>query len=148
EEMANLKFMVFDKTGTLTTGDFDIRAMEVDNISKEEAASIIVGLESYSNHPIALSLVKALQDQVNQQFVFTEVNEIKGLGIKAVDKDGNTYEIGSSKIKNSLMEDDQEVDFDIYLKKNNIIITRISIEDQLKPDAKELIDLLKLQNIT
>jgi len=150
EEMANLKFMVFDKTGTLTTGDFDIKAMETEGISEEEAASIIVGLESYSNHPIAKSLVKILQEKASHKFIFTEVNEIKGMGIKAVDKDGNTYEIASSKNEDwTVTENNQENhQHDIYLKRNNNIITRISIEDQLKPDAKELIDLLKQQNIT
>lgn len=143
EEMANLKYMVFDKTGTLTTGDFNIKAMDVIDISKEEAASIIVGLESYSNHPIAKSLVKELQSQVVKRFIFTEVKEVKGLGIKAIDKDGNTYEIGSNKIVNS-----GESDFDIYLKRNDSLLVKISIEDQLKPDAKELIDILKEQKIT
>jgi len=143
EEMANLKYMVFDKTGTLTTGDFNIRAMDVIDISQEEAVSIIVGLESYSNHPIAKSLVKELQAQVTKKFIFTEVKEIKGLGIKAIDKDSNTYEIGSNKIVNS-----GEGDFDIYLKRNDDLLVKISIEDQLKPDAKELIDILKEQKIT
>jgi Cu+-exporting ATPase len=143
EEMANLKYMVFDKTGTLTTGDFNIKAMDVIDISKEEAASIIVALESYSNHPIAKSLVKELQSQATQKFIFTEVKEIKGLGIKALDKDGNTYEIGSNKIVNS-----EESNFDIYLKRNDNLLIKISIEDQLKPDAKELIEILKKQNIT
>lgn len=146
EEMANLKYMVFDKTGTLTTGDFDIKAMDVNGISMEEASSIIVGLESYSNHPIAKSLVKALQSQASHRFVFTEVNEIKGMGIKAVDKDGNTYEIGSSKIIRS--ENNSESGFDIFLKKNDLVISKISIEDQLKSGAKELVDLLKEQKIT
>jgi len=142
EEMANLKYMVFDKTGTLTTGDFNIKAMDVMDISQEEAASIIVGLENYSNHPIAKSLVKELQDQATRKFIFTEVKEIKGLGIKAIDKDGNTYEIGSNKILSSGSDD-----FDIYLKRNDSVLVKISIEDQLKPDAKELIDVLKERKV-
>jgi len=145
EEMANLKYMVFDKTGTLTTGDFIIKTLEVVGISKNEAASIIVGLESYSNHPVARSLVKELQAQANHKFIFTEVNEVKGMGIKAIDKDGYTYEIGSNKI---ITAQTKEVDFDIYLKRNGKIISKISIEDELRPDAKELIDTLKHQKIT
>jgi len=148
EEMANLKYMVFDKTGTLTTGDFNIKTMDVIGIDKEEAASIIVGLESYSNHPIARSLIQELQSRAVQKFIFTEVNEIKGMGIKAIDKDGNTYEIGSNKVIEPQSLSKNEENYDIYLKRNDLIITKISIEDQLKPDAKELIDILKKQKIT
>jgi Cu+-exporting ATPase len=54
EEMAGLKYMVFDKTGTLTTGDFSIKEMKLNGISQEDAATIIVGIESHSNHPISI----------------------------------------------------------------------------------------------
>src|SRR5690606_139133 len=94
EGSANLKYMVSDKTGTLTTGDFKIKSIEVTELAQEEAASIIVGLESYSNHPIARSLVNELQSPALRKFIFKEVSEIKGMGIKATDKDNNTYEIG------------------------------------------------------
>src|SRR5690606_16687436 len=147
EEMANLKYMVFDKTGTLTTGDFKIKLMDVSTISQEEAASIIVGLESYSNHPIARSLVSELQPQALRKFIFKEVSEIKGMGIIAIDKDANTYEIGSNKIL-ILDERIKYKGYDIYLKRNNLVICKIAIEDEIRADAKELIDLLKQQKIT
>jgi len=148
EEMANLKYMVFDKTGTLTTGDFNIKTMDVIGVNEEEAASIIVGLEGYSTHPIAKSLIKELQSKAVHKFIFTEVNEIKGMGIKAIDKDGNTYEIGSNKVVESQSLSNTNENYDIYLKRNDLVITKISIEDQVKPDAKELIDILKQQKIT
>src|SRR5690606_6966510 len=79
-------------------------------------------------------------------FIFTEVNEIKGMGIKAIDSDQNSYEIGSRKI---LTSDESSVteEFDIYLKKNDKLICKIAIEDELKPDAKSLVDLLKQRKI-
>lgn len=147
EEMANLKYMVFDKTGTLTTGDFKIKSIEVTELAQEEAASIIVGLESYSNHPIARSLVNELQSPALRKFIFKEVSEIKGMGIKATDKDNNTYEIGSNKI----LDPDELIKypgFDIYLKRNNEIICKIAIEDEIRADAKELVDTLKKLKIT
>src|SRR5690606_27955636 len=130
------KYMVFDKTGTLTTGDFSIKSFDTQGVSKDEAASIIVGLESYSSHPIAQSLVKELQGFSLQRIVFTEVNELKGIGIKAIDADGNRYEIGSKKIIGE-QADDKVSASDVYLKRNDIVISEISIEDELKPDAKE-----------
>src|SRR5690606_6238341 len=147
EEMANLKYMVFDKTGTLTTGDFKIKSMETVSLSQEEVAAIIVGLESYSNHPIARSLVNELESQASRKFIFKEVSEIKGMGIKAIDKDDNTYEIGSNKI---LTADEllKHEGFDVYLKMTDLIISKIAIEDEIRVDAKELIEVLKTQNVT
>lgn len=142
EEMANLKYMVFDKTGTLTTGEFAIRSMVNEGISLEEAASIVVGLEAYSSHPIARSLVNALQAQATIKYIFTRVQEIKGLGIKAIDQHGNTYEIGSNRLV-----DKNDKHYDIFLKRNDTIVCKINMEDQIKPEAAELIKLLKEMNI-
>lgn len=145
EEMANLKYMVFDKTGTLTTGNFAVRDIQVFDLDMAEAKSLIVALESYSNHPIAKSLVAELESDKMKRFIFTEVNEVKGMGIKAIDADGNQYEIGSSKI----VEPETDIDgFDVFLKKNDQLICKIAIEDELKPEAKNLIDLLKERKIT
>jgi Cu+-exporting ATPase len=146
EEMAGLKYMVFDKTGTLTTGDFSIKEMKLNGISKEDAASIIVGIESHSNHPIALSLVKHLKDDAKSKIILTKVNEEKGLGLKAIDSDGNEYKLGSERILTD--QSNQENGFDIYLKRNNEVIVQIAIEDTLKPEAKHLIDTLKEMKIT
>lgn len=143
EEMANLKYMVFDKTGTLTTGEFAIRSMENEGLTQEEAASIVVGLEAYSSHPIARSLVNSLQQQASIKYIFTRVEEIKGLGIKAIDQHGNTYEIGS----NRLVDQSIGERYDIFLKRNGIIVSKINIEDQIKPEAAELIKVLKEMNI-
>src|SRR5690606_16038785 len=77
---------------------------------------------------------------------FSEVNELKGIGIKAMDAEGNRYEIGSKKIIGA--QDDHKLDAsDVYLKRNEKVICKISIEDQLKPDAKDLIDILKDRKI-
>jgi Cu+-exporting ATPase len=148
EEMAGLKYMVFDKTGTLTTGDFSIREMKLSGISKEDAASIILGIESHSNHPIALSLVKNLSQDAKSKIILTKVHEEKGLGLKAIDSDGNEYQLGSKKIldKDSVLA--QDAKYDIYLKRNNEVIVQIAIEDTLKPEAKHLIDTLKDMKIT
>jgi len=143
EEMANLKYMVFDKTGTLTTGEFEIRSMEIEGIAREEATSIVVALESYSSHPIARSLVGSLQQEATIKYIFTRVEEIKGLGIRAIDQHGTTYEIGS----NRLVDSQDDGHYDIFLKRNDVIVCKISIEDQIRPEAAELIRVLKEMDI-
>jgi Cu+-exporting ATPase len=148
EEMAGLKYMVFDKTGTLTTGDFSIKEMKLNGISQEDAATIIVGIESHSNHPIALSLIKNLKDEAKSKIILTKVHEEKGLGLKAIDSDGNEYQLGSQRILEDSKMQGMDSAFDIYLKKNNEVVVQIALEDTLKSEAKHLIDTLKEMKIT
>lgn len=148
EEMANLQYMVFDKTGTLTTGDFAVRDIQVVDMEIEEARALVSTLESYSNHPIAKSLISAFQnDNIKNRIILTEVNEIKGMGIKAVDSEHNRYEIGSKKILTDKELTDSR-QYDVFLKKNDKLVCKIAIEDELKAEAKNLIDLLKERKIT
>ena len=144
EEIAKIKYMVFDKTGTLTTGNFKIKKIDAINTSIKKVESIIYGIEAYSNHPIARSLVSELSSKSPEKIIFTKVSEEKGVGMTGSDSNGNTYEFGSLQIINS--EVDQE-DFSLFLKMNGDLIARISIEDEVKPDASKIINTLKKMDI-
>jgi Cu+-exporting ATPase len=144
EEIAKIKYMVFDKTGTLTTGNFKIKKIDAINTSIKKVESIIYGIEAYSNHPIARSLVSELSSKSPEKIIFTKVSEEKGVGMTGSDSNGNTYEFGSLQILNS--EVDQE-DFSLFLKMNGSLIARISIEDEVKPDAAKIINTLKKMGI-
>lgn len=144
EELAGLKYMVFDKTGTLTTGKFKVQKLEVSGVTETEAASIIAGIESYSNHPIAKSLVQELKDKAGMKVIFSKVTEEKGTGMTAVDAEGNNYSFGSSMLVN-IAEDNK--DFNLFLLKNEQVIAKVAIGDDIKPEAKGLINTLKELNI-
>lgn len=140
EEIAKLKFMVFDKTGTLTTGNFKIKSFDSINIAERKAESIIYGLEAYSNHPIARSLLSELDKKTPEKIIFTKVSEEKGLGMTGTDSDGNSYQFGSKKL---LKKDESPEEYSLFLKMNDILIARIAIEDEIKPEASKLIQTLK-----
>ncbi|MFA5245660.1 MAG: cation-translocating P-type ATPase [Pedobacter sp.] len=144
EEIARLKYMVFDKTGTLTTGKFKIKAMQFNSISEIKAISVISGIESYSNHPIARSLVNELSSRPTEKIVFTKVSEEKGLGMTGTDSEGNTYQFGSVQILNP---EEESEDFSLFLKMNTKLVAKISIEDEIKQDAYQLISNLKKSGI-
>jgi Cu+-exporting ATPase len=144
EEIARLKFMVFDKTGTLTTGNFKIKSLECMEISQERAESIIFGIEAYSNHPIARSLVKELASKNLEKIIFTKVTEEKGLGMTATDAEGNRYQFGSKQI---LSSNEYTSNYSLFLKINNKLVARIAIEDEIKPEASQLISTLKILGI-
>ncbi len=144
EEIAKLKYMVFDKTGTLTTGNFKIKKIESFDISKKKAESIIYGIEAYSNHPIARSLVSELGSKSPEKIIFAKVSEEKGLGMNGTDSEGNTYQFGSRQILNP---EEEPGDFSLFLKMNGSLLARIAIEDEIKPDASKLISTLKSMGI-
>jgi len=134
--------IVFDKTGTLTSGKFVIKNFESFEKSHKEVEKILYSLERHSSHPIAEAIVEQLN--VNGMIKLEEVKEEKGLGIKAVDKDGNTYAAGSYKVASHLTSDDTQ---NVYVVMNDRLLGWLSIEDEIKPEAKEAISFFKQKNI-
>ena len=59
EALSHAEIVVFDKTGTLTQGTFSVTAIHPQSLSEEELLEYAACAESYSNHPISLSLQKA-----------------------------------------------------------------------------------------
>lgn len=145
EEIARLKYMVFDKTGTLTTGKFKIKHLDCIGENEENVVAIVSGIEAYSNHPIAKSLVTELNERKPKRLIFTKVAEEKGVGMNAVDSDGNSYQFGS---KNLLSGDQKADDYSLFLTKNGQLIARIAITDDIKPEAEQLIGTIKSLGIT
>lgn len=141
EAVAHTKYVVFDKTGTLTTGKFHIREIKAEgDISPEQIRGIITAIEERSNHPIARSLVSGLKSLTQTKLILRSASEERGLGMRAEDVDGNHYFLGSGK---SVIEKD----FGVSLYKNQQLLAQIAIEDEIKPEAAELIARLKKMDI-
>lgn len=137
EAVANTKYVVFDKTGTLTTGKFvinDIKAEARTNI--ENIRGIIMAIEERSNHPIAKSLVNGLKTLPQQKVILRKAVEEKGLGMRAEDVEGNNYFLGTAKVEGNS-------NFNLSLYKNQKLMAQIAVDDEIKPDAAELISQLK-----
>ncbi|MBK5273235.1 MAG: cadmium-translocating P-type ATPase, partial [Bacteroidia bacterium] len=147
ELFKSIKQVVFDKTGTLTTGNFSIDNFQLttDSLSQEDFKKIASSLEKYSNHPIAKCITNEWKTKDEIQWV--KIEEIKGLGMKAEDKEGNTYRLGSFKIVSDLttvMTDDRH---NIYIMKNSTYIGWIDVKDEIRPEAKTVIDYLHSKKI-
>lgn len=133
EQLKKVKNIVFDKTGTLTEGKLKITHYETtieDNLFK----AIVATLERNSSHPIAKSVTAQWSNADNVPF--EKITEIKAKGMEAIDRDGNTWRLGSGKwLGGSGM--------DLYLHRNNDYIGGLQIDDTLRPDAKTTIAKLK-----
>ncbi|HRH02557.1 MAG TPA: cation-translocating P-type ATPase [Bacteroidia bacterium] len=145
EEFASIKTIVFDKTGTLTTGNFTLKLIQITaDVSEQKVKDIIFSMESFSSHPIAKSLVRELKSEA-KVIQFSEVQEEKGLGIKAIDMNGDAYFIGHSRnISNSQSIAHNE----LVVLKNKVAIAKVTISDDVKSSALTCITKLKQLGIT
>ena len=144
ELFKDIRQVVFDKTGTLTSGKFIISNWQVlvNDITKEDFKRIVFSLEKYSNHPIAKSITAAWK--VKHGIHWKKVDEIKGSGMEATDADGNLYKAISYKGARYLTNDESH---NVYILKNNSLIGWIDIKDEIRPEAKTVIDYFHSKNI-
>jgi len=152
ELFRTIKQIVFDKTGTLTTGKFQVSAFKAEGMGDEAFKKIVYSLEKISSHPIAKSISEAWKQADSIKWKKTE--EIKGVGVKGTDKEGNVFLIGSNKIV-TVAEGNEGTPFDngaqkshhLYVTKNDVFIGWIDIEDEIRTEAKGVIDFCKEQGI-
>lgn len=141
ENFKDIKQVVFDKTGTLTTGKFNISGYHT-SIPEEEFRRIVFSLEKYSNHPIAKAIAEHWK--VNGPMTWTKIEEIKGLGMKASDKEGNLYQAGSYKILPAGYKDGQH---NVFILRNEEVLGWIDVEDEIRPEAKSVVAFFEKKNI-
>lgn len=142
ELFKGIKTVVFDKTGTLTKGTPAISNFKAIDISKEEFKRIIFSLEKYSNHPIAKAVTDSFK--ISNPINWKKIEEVKGLGMKAEDNEGNVYQLGSYKLAENKTEDKLH---NAYLIKNDALIGWFDMEDELREESKEVITYLHSKNI-
>lgn len=140
EKLAKTNLVVFDKTGTLTTGEFVLKKLNYYKESEEKIKQVILSLEQKSNHPIAESLVKALNKEVGPIYL-QDVIEIKGKGVKGTDTEGNTYQLVSNNHAKTITT--RELTSDLVLFNGTSVVAELWIKDQAKEDAEETIAWLK-----
>lgn len=149
EMFKNIKQVVFDKTGTLTTGKFIVSGFSFFAEEENQFKKIAFSLEKYSNHPIAKCIadewsVRTPSEKSKEEIRWNKIEEIKGLGMKAEDKEGNIYIAGSFRAAEKLTQDDTH---NVYILKNNELIGWIDVKDEVRPEAKAVISYLHSKNI-
>ncbi len=142
ENFKDIQQAVFDKTGTLTTGEFSISNFQAINIDEAAFKNIAYSLEKYSNHPIAKCITNTWKNK--SEIRWQRIEEVKGKGMHAWDSEGNEYWAGSYKtISNASSEEGHNV----YITRNNIVLGWIDVVDEIRPEAKSVIYILKKKNI-
>jgi Cu+-exporting ATPase len=177
ELFKNIRQVIFDKTGTLTTGSFRISEFDVSDktITGSEFRRMLFSLEKYSSHPIAKSVAQAWKTK--HEIRWAKFEEIKGLGVRALDAEGNDYRAGSLKFfaeDNAVIRNDsvgtsdngiahaapdrsdrerelygqiKNTQHNIYVSKNGVLAGWVDIRDELRPEAAAVIRYFKERNI-
>ena len=101
EELARTGIVVFDKTGTLTQGTFKVTGVHpADGISEEQLVEAAALAESWSKHPISLSIKAAYGKEIDSARV-TDVEELGGHGVTAK-VDGKPVAAGNARLMEKL----------------------------------------------
>lgn len=148
EALAETEIVVFDKTGTLTKGVFNVQEIHPEGVSKEELLELTAHAESYSNHPISLSLKRAYSKEIDNRRI-SDVEEISGHGVIAT-VDGKKVMAGNIKLM-KMMDipyfKGELIGTIVHVAVNNKYIGYIVIADEVKEDSAQAIKELKAANI-
>ena len=141
----NVSTIVFDKTGTLTKGVFNVTdILPANGFSKEQVLEYAAEAESFSNHPIAKSILAAYEKEIDQS-VISDYKEISGYGISVMAGEkkvfaGNTKLMDTECIEYTTCEN---AGTKVYLAVDGQYAGCILITDEVKPDSKKAISDLK-----
>lgn len=148
EALANTEIVVFDKTGTLTEGIFEVQDIYAEGIEKDELLRIVAHAENYSNHPIAKSVKKAYNKEIDENII-KNPQELSGKGIWAR-IDEKDILVGNEKL---MLE--EKIDFKkcdevgtiLYVAIDKKYVGYVLIADKIKQDSSKTIRELKAMNI-
>lgn len=148
EALAQVEIVVFDKTGTLTEGVFEVQKIDAVDISKEELLKLATYAESFSNHPISLSLKRAYKQEIDSKLV-SQTKEISGHGVEAVVENKQVL-VGNDKLMKQYSinyQEGKDIGTILYVAIDGKFAGTIVIADKIKEDAKQAIKDLKKNHI-
>ncbi len=144
EALSKVDTIAFDKTGTLTSGTFGVVAVHAHGgVDKDLLLSYAAHAESYSNHPIALSVVDSYSGVIDRDKI-ENVEEISGEGVSAR-IDSHEVLVGNDKLmaeNGQLYHDCKLVGTILHVAVDGEYLGHIIIADMMKDDAKQAIDNL------
>lgn len=146
--LKDIKEIGFDKTGTLTKGEFGISKIEIlnDKYSEDEILEIVILGESFSNHPIAKSIIDSTKKEVDTTKV-KDYKEIAGKGISYL-VDNKKCLVGNADLAEVDKTDLQDINSDnlkeneatvIHVKIDDEVVAKIHLKDTLKDGSKDAI---------
>jgi Cd2+/Zn2+-exporting ATPase len=149
EALSKVDTVVFDKTGTLTRGVFKVvRTVPANGVSAEELLEYAAYAENYSNHPIAKSILAEYGRAIDGA-ALSEYEEIAGHGVSVKTPIGAVL-AGNTKLMEKFGVAFDETDAAgtvVHVAAKGGYAGCIIIADEIKPDAKSVVALLKSRGV-
>ena len=149
EELARTGIVVFDKTGTLTQGTFKVTGVHpADGITDEQLVEAAALAESWSKHPISLSIKAAYGKEIDSARV-TDVEELGGHGVTAK-VDGKAVAAGNARLMEKLglsAPAVSETGTVVHIAIDGRYAGCLLIADVVKPHSAEAIRALKAAGV-
>ena len=149
EELARTGIVVFDKTGTLTQGTFKVTGVHpADGITDEQLVEAAALAESWSKHPISLSIKAAYGKEIDSARV-TDVEELGGHGVTAK-VDGKAVAAGNARLMEKLglsAPAVSETGTVVHIAIDGRYAGYLLIADVVKPHSAEAIRALKAAGV-
>ena len=144
EALSKTELVVMDKTGTLTKGTFSVESVNPVDISAEKLLEYAALAESYSNHPISASLIRAYGRETDLSRV-SNARESAGHGVMA-DVDGLPVLAGNAKLMK-----EAGVDCSVPARPGTAVHVAVDgryagyilIADEIKEDAKNAVEEMR-----
>lgn len=148
EALASTEIVVCDKTGTLTEGVFKVQKIDAIGYSDNDLLKYAAYAESFSNHPISLSLKHAYKKEIDEKLV-SKTQEISGKGVRAL-VNGKIVLVGNEKLMK-----EYDIKFKksgyagtiVYVAINDEFAGTILIADKIKEDSYKAVKLFKINNV-
>jgi heavy metal translocating P-type ATPase len=160
EQLASIRTIVFDKTGTVTKGVLQIKdSFFVEStLTKRQILSVLVAIQSKSEHPIATSIVDAFQEFANSSLQVANFEAIRGKGVIAT-IENTSWQIGSV----AMMEANESIssfseEISTFLTQNRlrtivlvategVVVAGFALDDSIRDGAKDMITMLHQMKI-
>lgn len=140
ERLARADTVIFDKTGVLTLSEMSVR-----NTAEIPAPhlSVAAKLARSSSHPAASAIAHAAIEAPAHAASLTEVSEVPGFGIEALDQEGVRIRLGRASWASFGEQSDDNTDSTCALSRDGRLLARFFFHQTPRPDARAAIDLLR-----
>jgi len=154
EKLATIDTVVFDKTGTLTRGQLEIvKVRTFGQVSEQNLIRMVGSIESQSEHPVAKAIVRYMRQRQVQSAVVRNVEARPGFGMVG-ECDNRRLVVGSRGLLDqeqvalgpTLRQVEKEMEGGrtvVFVARDGQVVGLLSLADQVRGDAREVVDLLK-----
>ncbi len=148
EALSRLQNAVFDKSGTITLGNFEVTAVHPNILDEKSLLKLAAAAESFSTHPISLSLRNAC-GEIPPQMTAESIEELSGRGVCAR-VEGKRILVGNDKLMKQFgiaYRTCHRQGTIVHIACDNEYYGHIVISDTIKSDSKRAVDELKKSGI-